>query len=198
MSNNDSPYTFYVYETMRSAIVIFLLLSASYLSASETEQMIPSFLLNHSLDSLNNDLDPFRPFLEGKIGEELTEMIVDADSVFASVTTMKNEEAYGNSKLNRDQTHLVKYTMCQAYMYKSDQKVYGQFSEFARFSFYYQGNIAIVSFDYGLQKWKVKIADCEKEFRFDMPEYQMMPLFYLLFPKSELLKVLYENYYQEQ
>ena len=141
-------------------------------------------------------LDSIGCVMMGELGETLSSLLLHADSIVAQVVTWEQEEIPART-LPSWMCLLTQYTWCSPALYQTDKKVYSQFDPYVALVFIRGGEKATLLLDYSINKWLLKDGEGQVVCRHDLLDKALLPMFRLLFPESETLKLKYDEYVQK-
>lgn len=130
-----------------------------------------------------------------KVGDEVASCLLEADSMVAGVVRYGTDNLQEKS-VGEWMVQLVKYTLCQPAMYKSDKRVYASFSANAWLEIVGK-NPLIIELDYNIYKWRLSDKDGNVLCRYDLHDSELLSMFRMLFPESEIIHIKYNRFVQD-
>ena len=139
---------------------------------------------------------PIDTILFQNLGKEYANLILETDTIEARIVE------WGGDSLPHRILHpwmkgYVLYTLCQPTMYKSNRKVYSGFTADAYLRLHSGNEEMIIELDYNIFKWRFLDEKEEEVCRYDMFAQDFLPMLYILFPESQLLKIKYKKYIEK-
>lgn len=141
-------------------------------------------------------LDSIKGVLVKHIGEESSHIIISADSITAKITDWGGD-TLPEKAITPDLCYLLQYTLCQPFMYYKNRVVYSSFYADACLTIHKGSKILILELDYNIFKWRLIDSNSQEICRYDFVSQEFLPLLYMLFPESQLLKIKYEKYLEK-
>lgn len=119
------------------------------------------------------------------LGDSVSDIIINSDSV--KVTSVSYDQSVANSTVALDRliSSVIKYSLCQPSMYKTDKKIYTTFEPWIIIDFYDTNAHISVLLDYVMNKWKVVDENETEISTYDMPKGALLLIMHTIFPDNK-------------
>ncbi len=123
-----------------------------------------------------------------------------SDSIYTPLMKAKEIRAFSfNTKdnshqkirrLNRVQREILRFILTDIQNYQNNITVYGKFVSMFQLTFCYKGNLCILTFDFGLNKWQLCDKTRKPLKQYDLKTGNMLRFAHLIFPEDNLINEL--------
>lgn len=158
--------------------------------------VILAVMLHISVNAQSSmDYAPIEQVLKKELGDSVSNIILNSDSIVGHLTIWEND-SLPDVSLSSCMCHIVKYTLCNPSMYKSDRRIYASFYADACFMITLQTKTLTLELDYSTYKWRLLDSDGKQVCRHDLPDQAMLPLLHIIWPESKIVNIKYNKYLQ--
>lgn len=150
--------------------------------------IIPSVFASDKIEKIDSTI-------RQEIGDSMAVIVLDADSIRTEVMPWMDQKLEAKI-LPLWMAQNVKYTLCQPFMYQTNKKVYTDFVADVCLSFSGTKGVLRIELDYNCFKWRIIDSVGKEICRHDLCHRELLPMLYMLYSESKLLKIKFDRYLQ--